>query len=447
MNVRVEKIQEQQAPKTAVLRRFADIEPQPLRWLWPGRIPLGKLTLLIGDPGLGKSLVTIDIAARITRGTAFPDGAPCEQGDVIILSAEDDSADTIRPRLDAAGADVRHVHYLEAVRVTLNCGAVAEKGFSLETDVDVLEDILRRNPHVRLIVIDPISAYLGGTESNTNSEVRGLLSPLAALAAKYGVAIVAITHLRKSSGAVVHRSIGSIAFTAAARAVWAIAPDPSDPSRHLFLPVKQNLAANVGGLAYRIEAPSGTPRLVWQSGSVSIDANDVLSNIEDGESSSARREAEEWLRDKLAEGPSPVKEIQVESKAAGHSWATIRRAKDTLSVIAQKSSYHAGWEWRLEEAHVEGAHPGLSNLSTFEQVIENNGYKNGYNHEDAQVSKVSTFGADDDGEAGSRQTTRPCSHCNEGKCHCPLCRRQGHCSVCDGIGRLPVSIETRSREN
>ena len=103
-----------------------------LRWLWPRRIPLGKLTLIAGDPGLGKSLVTIDIAARVSKGSGFPDGAPCEPGDVIILSAEDDAEDTIRPRLDAAGADVSRIHLLEAVRVVMADGKSTESTFTLD---------------------------------------------------------------------------------------------------------------------------------------------------------------------------------------------------------------------------------------------------------------------------------------------------------------------------
>jgi RecA-family ATPase len=184
----------------AVLRCFRDIEPEPLRWLWPGRIPLGKLTLLIGDPGLGKSLVTVDMAARLSRGTAFADGAACDRGSTIFLSAEDEAADTIRPRLDAAGADLSRVHVLDAVRVTLADGVLSEKCFSLETDIAALESALLQNPDVRLIVIDPLSAYLGGTDSHSNAEIRGLLSPLGAMAARRGVAVSAITHLRKSPG-------------------------------------------------------------------------------------------------------------------------------------------------------------------------------------------------------------------------------------------------------
>jgi putative DNA primase/helicase len=171
-----------------VLRCFSEIAPKPLSWLWPGRIPLGKLTLLIGDPGLGKSLLTADIASRVTRGISFPDRAICESGGVVFLSAEDDAADTIRPRLDAAGAEVSRVHTLEAVRVQLTDGSTSEKVFSLETDIAHLESAFERLPGIRLIVIDPLSAYLGATDSHSNGEIRGLLTPLAAMSARRQVA-------------------------------------------------------------------------------------------------------------------------------------------------------------------------------------------------------------------------------------------------------------------
>jgi len=125
-----------------VLRCCNDIVPKPLRWLWPGRIPLGKLTLFAGDPGLGKSVVTLDVAARVTRGDGWPDGATAgyEAGSVIVLSAEDDPADTIRPRLDAAGADLRRVHILQAVRRAKPTGETSLEHFSLETDLLALQD-------------------------------------------------------------------------------------------------------------------------------------------------------------------------------------------------------------------------------------------------------------------------------------------------------------------
>jgi putative DNA primase/helicase len=383
----------------AVLRCFRDIAPKPLRWLWPGRIPLGKLTLLIGDPGLGKSLLTADVASRVTRGTPFPDAATCESGSVIFLSAEDDPADTIRPRLDTAGADVSRVHILEAVRVALTDGSLTEKTFNLETDSAVLEGALREHPDVRLIVIDPISAYLGGVDSHSNAEVRGILAPIVALAARSGVAFLCVTHLRKSAGAAIYRAISSIAFAAAARAVWAVASDPEDLDRRLLLPVKQNLSASAGGLAFRVETQDNVPRLGWEPGAVALAANDVLGNVDMQQDQSERREAKEWLTDFLEDGPVAVKKIQAEAKAAGHSWITLRRAKQGLPVVVNKSGYQGRSEWRLEHAHSKHAHAKGTQVSTFEQPIEKTHLNGKHTSKDAQHSDVSTFAAfEDDAE-------------------------------------------------
>lgn len=340
------------ASTSAIMRSFSEIKPEMLKWLWRGRIPLGKLTLLVGDPGLGKSLSTIDIAARVSRGVSFPDGEVCEPGAVIILSAEDDPADTIRPRLDNAGADVACVHILEGMRVTLADNSTAERPFDLETGIETLEDALARIPGVRLVIIDPISAYLGGADSNTNAEVRGLLSPLAGLAAKYGVAVLCVTHLRKSAGAAVHRAIASIAFAAAARAVWAIASDPSDADRRLMLAVKQNLGPNVGGLAFRVETQSGLPRLNWESGAVNMDADSVL-NVEHGEDHSERKDAEEWLRDYLADGPVGAREAIRAANDVGISKMMLWRASNALKVARHKlGGRGAGWEWSLPDLKI-----------------------------------------------------------------------------------------------
>jgi putative DNA primase/helicase len=402
MSVDYEKLfAEYTAPRApgAVLRCFTDIAPKPLRWLWAGRIPLGKLTLLIGDPGLGKSLLTADVASRVSRGTSLPDGAPCEVGSVIFLSAEDDAADTIRPRLDAAGADVSRVHILEAVRVQLTDGSLTEKPFNLETDSAVLERALHEHPDVRLIVIDPISAYLGGVDSHSNAEVRGILAPLTALAARFGVAMLCVTHLRKSAGAAIYRAISSIAFAAAARAVWAVASDPEDGDRRLLLAVKQNLSASAGGLAFRIETQNDVPRLTWEPGAVALAANEVLGNVDMQQDQSERREAKEWLKDFLADGPVAVKKIQAEAKAAGHSWITVRRAKQGLSVVVSKNGYQGRSEWRLEDAHSKDAHPIDTQVSIFEQAIENANLNGDHTSKDAQHSEVNTFDAfEDDGE-------------------------------------------------
>jgi putative DNA primase/helicase len=171
----------------AILTRLSDISPQPISWLWPGRIALGKLTLITGDPGLGKSLLTAAIAATVSKGYVWPLGdeaAPI--GDAILLSAED----TIRPRLDAAEADCNRIHILQAIRGVDADGNPTERIFSLKRDIAVLKDLLPTLPDCRVIFIDPISAYLEGADSHNNTDVRGLLAPLAKLAADHGIASV-----------------------------------------------------------------------------------------------------------------------------------------------------------------------------------------------------------------------------------------------------------------
>jgi len=226
------------------------------------------------------------------------------------------------------------------------------------------------------VVIDPLSAYLGGADSHVNAEVRSLLAPLAALASRRSVTVCGVAHLRKSAGAAVHRAIGSIAFAAAARSVWAVAQDPDDPERRLFLPVKQNLAANVGGLGFRVESPNGMPRVAWEPGAVILDANTVLGGFDGGEVQSDRREAESWLSDLLADGPLPARKVKSGAKAAGQAWGTVRRAKDSLGIVASKDGFSGGWSWRLPAA--QGAQESTkvltfqtrapsANLSAFEE--------------------------------------------------------------------------------
>jgi RecA-family ATPase len=179
----------------AILKSLVGVTRELLEWLWPGRIPLGKLTLLAGDPGLGKSFVTLDMAARVSRGDAWPDMPLLKQtpGNVILLNAEDDLADTIAPRLDKAHADDARILALEGVETQGR-----RRQFSLEIDVPRLEEVLVENTETRLVVIDPLAAYCGAVDSHKNSDVRGLLAPLAELAGQHRVAIVSVTHLSKS---------------------------------------------------------------------------------------------------------------------------------------------------------------------------------------------------------------------------------------------------------
>jgi putative DNA primase/helicase len=331
----------------AVVKFVNQVERQELEWLWPGRIPLGKLTLLAGDPGLGKSFVTLDMAARVSRGECWPDLPLLKQtpAGVVLFNAEDDLADTIAPRLDRAGADDTRILAVEGV-------AIQEKRrhFSLEVDLPRLEEVLRDHPETRLVIIDPIAAYCGKVDSHKNSDVRGLLAPLAELAARYRVAVVSVTHLSKSGGnKAVYRAMGSLAFAAAARAVWAVVKDTDDPQRRLFLPAKMNLAGDPSGLAYRIT----DGRVAWESGSVHLHADDAFA----AEAAAAerkpmhrggeRREAAEWLKEQLAEGPTAATEIIETGEQYGFSKRTLQRALTSIDGERRKESFEGAWMWYL----------------------------------------------------------------------------------------------------
>jgi putative DNA primase/helicase len=331
---------------------MADVEPEPVRWLWPGRIALGKLSLLAGQPGLGKSFLSLDMAARVSRGDGWPcDGGAAEPGGVVLLSAEDDISDTIVPRLIAARADRSRIHTMRALyQPVLGLGVVAEKPvpFSLIEHIPQLEQLIRRAASCRLVIIDPVSAFLGCTDSHNNSEVRGVLAPLAEMAARHRVAVVAVTHLNKGQGSALDRVIGSIAFTAAARAAYVVTRDEDDPARRLMLPVKNNLGCDESGFAYRLEGEP-TPHVEWEPALVVVSADEAvgLAGHRRGPQPDARHDAETWLLDFLAAGPQAATAIYESAARDGHTKDTIRRAKAVLGIVATKDGYQGAWTWTL----------------------------------------------------------------------------------------------------
>jgi putative DNA primase/helicase len=348
------------AAVTAETVRLSEVVSREVEWLWPGRVALGKLTLLAGDPGLGKSYLTLDMASRVSRGApwpneesaATPDGR--QPGSVILLSAEDDLTDTIRPRLDARGADCSKIVAIRAI-AGKDSESRYRRAFDLARDLEHLEAELERMKDCRLVVVDPISAYLGRSAENVNAEVRSLLSPLAALAADRNVAVVVVTHLRKGEGTAMHRTMGSMAFVAAARAAWIVCRDPQTPNRRLMLPLKNNLATDVAGLAYSIEpkGPNGAAIVCWSNEAVTLQADEVFAqpstgNARDGE----RREVCDWLRTFLAEGPQPAGEVRLAAEAHGFGYATLRRAFRDLNgkAIRTNDGMQVSWIWQLPAA-------------------------------------------------------------------------------------------------
>ena len=322
---------------------MADVAPVAVTWLWPGRIPEAKIALLIGDPGMGKTMLALDIVARVTRGTAFPDGTQAPAGDVVILTAEDGLADTIRPRLDAAGADVSRVWVIQAVTSADDAGG---KLFSLAGDVGALEDVVSEH-RARLVMIDPLDGYLRGIDSHRNSEVRGVLAPWAAMLERTGATGLGVHHLNKDSSTVnaLYRAGGSLAFVAAARAVFGVAPDPDCEGRSLFLPMKLNIAAKPPGLGYRVTDHG----IEWDSDPVTCDAATAFGGTKRADSDLVSA-AKDFLRASLVDGQY-VPQVALEEAASelGIASKSLRKAKEALGVESKREGFGAGglWYWRL----------------------------------------------------------------------------------------------------
>ena len=339
---------------------LADVTPKPIDWLWPNWFARGKVHVLAGEGGRGKSTILCDIASRTTRGELWPDGsANACRGSVIILAAEDDVEDTLAPRLLAVGADRERIFSIRAA-----CDPDrTRRAFNLQIDLARLEALIREKGDVRLVILDPISSYLGKVDSHKNAEVRTVLEPLGDLAARLHVAIICNNHFSKGGGNANNRIIGSVAFVNQARAAFIVTPDPDDDTRLLLIPSKMNIAPTSHGLAYRLEGfvldvdgnTIVTSRIAWESAPVMITADQALAACSAAaEGKSARSEAEIFLREMLADGAVPVNDVKDAAEGAGLAWATVRRAKNKLGVKAQRVSVGKGgagqWVWSLAAA-------------------------------------------------------------------------------------------------
>lgn len=342
-----------QAPK-AVVVRMSDVKPERIDWLWTGRLARGKLHIIDGDPGLGKSTIGISWAATITTGGFWPDGEHAgTPAGVVILSAEDGLGDTIRPRLDAAGADTTRVVALTGVRRTdRDTGETYETPPTL-ADLTALEDAVRQ-VDAALVVIDPLMAYLGGdVNSYRDQDVRRALAPLAALAERLKVAVVIVRHLRKQKGSAVHSGGGSIGIIGAARVGFTVGPDPQDENRLVIACSKTNIGTRPPALAYRLmpDELHGCARVEWL-GAVEVTADDLTAERDRGDRG-AVDEAREWLVGYLADhgGEAARADIMKAGRAAGHSKDALDRAKVAEKIAHEsRSQFPRSTVWILPDA-------------------------------------------------------------------------------------------------
>jgi AAA domain len=342
--------------------RLDEIKPVPIRWLVPGYIPLGKLVLLAGDGGHGKSALTLQMTACITRGLPcfgleYDAGLPA---DVLLISCEDDYGDTVVPRLLSAGADLTRVLRVDGIR-----GKTGETTPFSMAYYEAMERELEARPGVRLVVIDPAGAYIGraGIDDHKDSELRALLGPLSEVAARRRTTIIIVKHLVKGATTkAVHKVGGSAGYINTVRAAFIVCPDAEDAARKFFLPVKFNLGPRPSGRSYRTQSLDDAEqtgvldqfthldaedkqalgkqlfRVEW-IGEVDVDADDALSATthKGGEPNKVERAAA-WLEVFLNGFAWPSKEIVDAGKEAGFTFDNIKEAKLSLKSKGLRNS-------------------------------------------------------------------------------------------------------------
>lgn len=334
-------------PPALVMRCSDDVEEESLRWLWQDRFLVGHINIIAGDPGLGKSLLAVDASARVSQGQNWPDGSACPKGLVLYCTTEDAFASVVKPRLSAAGADHKNIHFVEGV-----VRSDIEGALFLDEHMGLLDAELEKlNGQVRLLVVDTLQSYVGAeTNTSNNASSRRIMTPLKRLAEKHSVAILCLEHLTKgptgrNAG---YRVQGSIAFIGAARSVWIVCKDPSDEKKRIVQAAKTNLSPdNEGlGLSFTVNGEVGRPRIVWGETNIRTPLSELMCEDSGGNSAADNKgqleKAKAWIRDQLTE-PVPAKVMEDGAQSDGFSKATIRRAKSQLGIESKKTA--EGWVW------------------------------------------------------------------------------------------------------
>jgi AAA domain len=324
--------------------RLRDCQPEPVEWLWPGYVPAGKLTVIDGDPSRGKSLMTLDLAARLSTGRPWPDGqAAAVPAGVVLVGSEDGLRDTVLPRLLAAGADVDRFH------VFAGRAGMRQRLPVFPEDTDLLQETIQEN-QARLAILDPFTAFLSAGACSLNDQIiRQALTPLAQVAHDTRAAIALVRHLNKGGRGqeALYRGRGSIAVVGAARAALLVGRSPYDPQHRILACTKTNLSVTPPSLGFEIHTHEQGQAVIRWTGAVELSADDLV--LAPAEYGAMLRRAKAFLEEVLGNGPLRRTEIDEKARAAGVSERTLKRAKADLGVVSQEQSTddHKCWYWSL----------------------------------------------------------------------------------------------------
>lgn len=337
-------------PKRLRTAALSQLPRETVDWLWPGRIPLGKVTVIAGEPDLGKTLLSCDIAARVSRGADWPDVAGVATGEstvrpgrILLLNADDNLLDAIGPRLEAAGADMEHIVAIQGIDSNDANGTPQRRGIDLTHDLPVLREHLRSMADVRLVIIDPIAAYCGPIGRHPTGKTRQVVSALSELAVEFNVAILLVTDSRNTG--------------LPSRVSWAVQRDPFDAELRLWSPVQFHYGPLPEGLGFRIREG----RVDWDLTPVKLTAKEAGGGSALVRSGCLRLQViADWLRRFLETGPREAREVYDAGAAAGLSAQQVWRGKGKLGVRVTKAPNQFGkWIWELTCAEGAGQVEGV----------------------------------------------------------------------------------------
>jgi putative DNA primase/helicase len=335
-----------------MLIQGTNIRPAPVSWLWRHWLALGKLHILAGQPGQGKTTIALACASVVSSGGSWPDGSRCVSGNVLIWSGEDHPADTLVPRLLAMGSDLSRVHFVDGTRIEGK-----KQPFDPARDLAALTTKAESIGDVRLLIVDPVVSAVAG-DSHRNTEVRRELQPVVDLGVALDCAVLGISHFSKGSSGrePVERVTGSVAFGAVARVVMCAAKIKGEDGddRRILARAKSNIGPDQGAFEYSIEQLQlqshpgiSASRVVWGK-ALDGSARELLAEAEaDPSDDEGPGDVANWLQQMLEPGPVSAQEVKRQADDAGYSWRSAQRAMKRAGVGSRRTGFGRPAEWFL----------------------------------------------------------------------------------------------------